>query len=310
MLDKVVFFLFVVRYNSFSEAAKQYGISSSAGSRWIVELEENMGVNLLKRTTRKLTLTQAGQKLYDRFSNLNQEIVEVFDEIQNIGNETKGLIKVASTPLFTRYYLATVIGEFLQQHPQIRFKIIETPFETDCVETVDFAIRAKATYQGYQEKDSLLIKRFLFKEPLITCCSPLYIERFSEPKHPDELSKHNCLYASSLVGGNRWIFEKNDEFTSIKIPQTIEVDNSETLKGVALVGGGIVYLPKSLVDVELTTGRLVQIMQDYTCGDFEIDLYYRPRKQMPTRCVSFKDYLVKRIPEIRKTLKYHNDYFY
>ena len=310
MLDKVIFFLYVVRYGSFSEAAKQYGISSSAGSRWILELEERMGVSLLKRTTRKITLTQAGEKLYDRFSNLHREIDEVFNEIQNIGSETKGLIKIASTPLFIRYYLSTVIGEFLQQYPQIRFKIIETPFESNCVEEVDFSILAKATYQGYQEKDSLLVKRFLFKEPLVACCSPIYIQQFTAPQHPDELAKHNCLYASSLVGGNRWIFEKNDEFTAIEIPQTVEVDNSETLKGVALTGGGIVYLPRSLVEIELNTGRLVHILKDYACGDFEIDLYYRPRKQMPTRCVCFKDYLVKRVPEIRANLKYHNNYFY
>ncbi|GAB6260551.1 LysR family transcriptional regulator [Photobacterium sp. CCB-ST2H9] len=298
MLDKVVFFLHVVRSGSLSEAAKQYGISASAGSRWLTELEESMGVSLLKRTTRKISPTQAGQRLYDRFSLINSQINDVFNEVQNLSNEDKGLIRVASTPLFAKYYLSQIIGEYVQIHPSINFVVIETAFEVDHVHDVDFAVRANATYRGLQDKDSLLVKRSLLREPLIACCSPQYIAHHGEPVLPDELKSHFCLYATTLVGGNKWIFEQNGEYNSVEIAQTVEADDSEILKNIALAGGGIAYLPYSLVSNDLKEGRLQAILKNYVSSQFELNLYFKPRKYMPARCVNFKDYLIGRVQEI------------
>lgn len=308
MLDKIVFFLYVVKCGSFSDAAKQYGISSSAGSRWILELEDKMGVNLLKRSTRKVVPTQAGMCLFERFNSVNQEIDSIFNEIQSLGNENKGVIKIASTPLFINRYLGRIIGEYLQMYPEINFKVIQTAFQVDHIEDVDFAIRAAATYQGYQEKDSLLVRRSILKESLVACCSPKYIEKFSEPKTPEELRRHNCLYTSTLVGGNRWIFEKDGHYTTIEIAQTVEIEDSLMLKTVALEGGGVAYLPINLIRKELETGQLLSILKDYVSSDFEFSLYFRPRKQMPTRCANFKSYLLSRVLEIEEeNRKYFDD---
>ncbi|MDO6705982.1 LysR family transcriptional regulator [Photobacterium sp. 1_MG-2023] len=303
MLDKVVFFLHVVRSGSLSEAAKHYGISASAGSRWLSELEAGMGVSLLKRTTRKITPTQAGQRLYDRFSLINGQINDVFNEVQNLSHEDKGLIRVASTPLFAKYYLSQIIGEYVQIHPSINFVVIETAFEVDHVHDVDFAIRANATYRGFQDKDSLLVKRSLVREPLIACCSPEYIAQYGKPEYPEALKSHFCLYATTLVGGNKWIFEQNGEYNSVEIAQTVEADDSEILKNIALAGGGIAYLPYSLVNQELQSGQLLPVLKDYVSSEFELNLYFKPRKYMPVRCVNFKDYLIGRVQEMDKNNK-------
>ncbi|QUJ69231.1 LysR family transcriptional regulator (plasmid) [Photobacterium sp. GJ3] len=303
MLDKVVFFLHVVRSGSLSEAAKHYGISASAGSRWLSELEAGMGVSLLKRTTRKITPTQAGQRLYDRFSLINGQINDVFNEVQNLSHEDKGLIRVASTPLFAKYYLSQIIGEYVQIHPSINFVVIETAFEVDHVHDVDFAIRANATYRGFQDKDSLLVKRSLVREPLIACCSPEYIDQYGKPEYPEALKTHFCLYATTLVGGNKWIFEQNGEYNSVEIAQTVEADDSEILKNIALAGGGIAYLPYSLVNQELQSGQLLPVLKDYVSSEFELNLYFKPRKYMPVRCVNFKDYLIGRVQEMDKKNK-------
>lgn len=303
MLDKIVYFLHVVRTGSFSDAAKQYGISASAGSRWIIELEDNMGVSLLKRSTRKVVPTQAGERLFDRFCHVNTEIDDILTEIQNLGNDDRGVIRIACTPLFAKKFLSRVVGEYLCEYPYVSFKIVETAYEMDHVGEVDFAIRANATYQGYQEKDSLLVKRSLLRYPLKVCCSPSYIERFSVPHTPEELKKHNCLYASTLVGGNKWVFERDGEFTTIEIAQTVEVEDSEFLKNVALTGAGIAYLPTSLIQHELNEGTLVPILDDYSNSHFEFGLYFRPRKQMPTRCVNFKDFLIRRVTEMAAELE-------
>jgi len=303
MLDKVVFFLHVIRSGSISEAAKINGISASAASRWLNELEEKMGVSLLKRTTRKISPTQAGQRLYDRFSLIHTEIDDVFNEVQNLSSEDKGTIKIASTPLFAKHYLSQIIGEYLQEHPSINFVVIETAFEVDHVHDVDFAIRANATYRGFQDKDSLLVKRSLLREPLTACCSPDYIKQFGEPIVPDDLTQHLCLYATTLVGGNKWIFELDGEYSSVEISQTVEADDSEVLKNIALAHGGIAYLPYSLIGSEIAKGNLVPVLKNYVSSEFELNLYFKPRKYMPARCANFKDYLIKRVVDIEDNKK-------
>ncbi|EDL54959.1 Hypothetical transcription regulator [Vibrio mediterranei AK1] len=298
LLDKIVYFLHVVRTGSFSLAAKQYGISASAGSRWIAELEESVGISLLKRSTRKVVPTQAGLRLYERFSQVNTEIEDIFTEIQNLSNDDRGVIRIASTPLFARDYLGKIVGEYLRYHPHVTFRVMETAFDMDHVNEVDFAVRASAIYDGFQEKDSLLVKRSLLKHPLIVCCSPAYIEKYGEPMTPEDLNRHNCLYASTLVGGNKWVFERDGEMTAVDIAQTVEVEDSQFIKTVAINGGGIGYLPLSLIEEELEQGVLVPILKEYTNSDFEFSLYYRPRRQMPVRCVNFKEYLIRRVREL------------
>ncbi|WP_432452131.1 MULTISPECIES: LysR family transcriptional regulator [unclassified Agarivorans] len=295
MLDKMVYFLHVVRSGSFSAAAQQYGISASAGSRWIIELEDNMGISLLKRSTRKVVPTQAGLCLYDRFSRVNDEIDDIVTEIQNLGNDDRGIIRIACTPLFAKEFLSRIVGEYLQQHPYVSFRIVETAFDMDHIDQIDFAIRASAVYQGFQEKDSLLVKRSLLSYPLIACCAPSYIEQYSRPEQPEDLKKHNCLYASTLIGGNKWVFERDGEFTTVHITQTVEVEDSQFIKTVAINGGGIGYLPTALVKDELDQGILVPVLEDYINSQFEFSLYFRPRKQMPVRCVNFKDFLIQRV---------------
>ncbi|MGF1876897.1 LysR family transcriptional regulator [Photobacterium frigidiphilum] len=298
MLNKVVFFLHVVRSGSLSEAAKQYGISASAGSRWLNELEEKMGVGLVKRTTRKISPTQAGLHLFEQFSTINNQINDVFNEVQNLSNEDKGTIKIASTPLFAKHFLSQIIGEYVHENPFINFVVIETAFDVDHVHDVDFAIRANATYRGFQNKDSLLVKRTLLREPLTVCCSPSYIKKYGEPIYPHDLTKHLCLYATTLVGGNKWFFEQDGEYNTVEISQTVEADDSEILKNIALAGGGIAYLPYSLIQRSVAQGKLVPILNNYISSEFELSLYFKPRKHMPARCANFKDFLIQRVEEI------------
>jgi len=302
MLDKTAFFVEVVRTESISEGARIYGISPSAGSRWIKELEEELGVSLLMRSTRTISPTDAGKLLYERFSHIHHEAKDVFTEIQNLEHDIGGVIKIAATPLFSQKFLSRIVGEYLVAHPKVSFKIIETAFEVDHMQDVDFSIKAHATYRGHLDKDSLLVKRVLLKYPLVACCSPSYILQHEEPMTPNELKFHNCLYTSTLVGGNRWQFEKSGEFTTVEIAQTIEIENSEFVKTVALQGCGVAYLPKQLVKEELKSGQLISILNDYVKSEFEFSLYYKRRKQMPARCLDFKNYLIQRTKELKKEM--------
>ncbi len=208
ILDKIVFFCAVIRCGSFKEACLQQGISTAAGSRWVKELEEAMSVELVKRSTRQIAATQAGQMLFERFSPLLPELRSLCEEVQNFAEEQRGEIKLSSTPLFARQYLTKIVAEYIEMHPQVNFKIFIEAGSFDPL-NIDFTFRASASYQGEQEEDSLLIRRKLLSEPLYLCASPHYLITHGIPKTPDELSQHRCLYAQTLVGENKWCFQRN-----------------------------------------------------------------------------------------------------
>ncbi len=165
ILDKIVFFCAVIRFGSFREASIQQGISPAAGSRWVKELEEAMSVELIKRSTRQLIATQAGQLLYERFSPLLRDIHSLCEEVQNLAEEQRGEIKLSSTPLFARQYLTKIVAEYIEMHPQVNFKIFIEAGEFDPL-SIDFAFRASASYDGEPEKASVLVRKRLAMAPI------------------------------------------------------------------------------------------------------------------------------------------------
>ncbi|WP_375752461.1 LysR family transcriptional regulator [Vibrio sp. HN007] len=294
ILDKMLFYCTVIKEGSFREASIKQGISPAAGSRWVKELEEILSVELIKRSTRQLVPTQAGKLLYERFSPLISDIDTLCEEVQNLAEEQQGEIRLSSTPLFARQYLTKIVADYMKLHPKVNFKIFIEAGEFDPL-NIDFAFRAEATFEGGKPEDSLLIRKRMLSEPLYLCASPHYLSEAGTPDTPEALSEHRCLYASTLLGGSRWCFYQNNEPTIVTIKESIECDNSEMLKDLALQSAGIAYLPQSLVEAELTNKELIHVMPDYQCATFDIYAYYRPRSPMPERCSRFKEFLFDRI---------------
>lgn len=304
-LDKIVFFCSVIQHGSFREAAEAWGISAAAASRWIKELEGLMAVELIKRSTRQLVPTDAGEMLYRRFSSLLPEIDTICSEVGSMADEQRGVITISSTPLYAAYYLREIIAEYMEMHPQVNFRLFIEAGETDALH-VDFIIRAKATNRETEEKDSLLIRRLLLSEPLYACASPQYLARCGVPEEPEALREHRCLYASSLVGGNRWYFRLNGINRAVTISDALECDNSEILRDMAIRGAGIAYLPHSVIKAGLDAGELQVLLTDFVASQFDINLYFRPRHPMPARCQAFKEYMLRRTEEILSQQEIHH----
>lgn len=296
-LDKIAFFCSVIQNRSFRVAAEEWGISAAAASRWVKELETLMAVELVKRSTRQLVATDAGEMLYQRFSALLPEIDTICSEVEIMADEQRGVITISSTPLFASYYLREIIAEYMEMHPQVNFRLFIEAGDVDPLH-IDFLIRAKATNRETEEKDSLLIRRPLLSEPLYACAAPSYLARCGIPKEPEELSDHRCLYASSLVGGNRWYFCSDGINRAVTISDAFECDNSEILRDMAIRGAGVAYLPHSVIREALIDGQLQVLLTDFVASRFDINLYFRPRHPMPARCQAFKEYLLKRTQEI------------
>ena len=172
-------------------------------------------------------------------------------------------------------------------------------FDVDMVEDVDFFVRANATYDGFQEKDSLLIRRSLQRYPLVACCSPQYAERYWHTANPLKSCPSTTACLPILWwGGTNGCLSIKANIRRLKSRGRLKWTDSEIIKSIALTGGGIAYLPLMMLRDELADGKLISILGDYLNAEFELNLYYRQRKQMPLLCTNFKDYMIKRTREI------------
>lgn len=291
MLDKIEYFCSVVRLGSVGRASSEHRISVSAGSRWISELESQLGMTLLHRTTRKVVASEAGMSLYEKFSPILTSAESAIEEIRGKEEELCGQIRISSTPLFARNVLPHLISAYLRTHPGTRFKVVINPFQADVVDEYDFSVRAIANHIGKSGMPSGDTRLRLYSEPLVVIATQHYLATRAEVNTPDNLAHHNCLFASSLVGGDRWEFRRGDKHDFFKIPDTVQCDDSEVLRTMVLNHAGIACLPRQLVQTDIEKGHLVELLPDYIASTFDICLYYRKYEFMPKRVMHFKEYL-------------------
>lgn len=297
MIDKMAFFLKVVRCQSFNGAAREQGISSGAASRWIYELEKELGVTLLKRSTRKIVPSEAGLLLYKRFESIYDEINDLTSDVQDLAHGYRGHMKIASTPMFANLFLKNILGKFMRDNPGLQVTLILTPFDVDLME-YDFAIRAEAWQEGLKARDVMLVRRLLWRDRLCVCATPKYVAAFGAPTIPEDLKSHRCLFSRSLVtGGNHWVFTQGDDITSIKLLNTLECDSAELLHRFVLDDIGIAYLPESLVANDIIQGALSRLLVPYTTAYFDFNLYWQPNRHQSHRNKQFHDILLSEIKD-------------
>ncbi|PSW16235.1 LysR family transcriptional regulator [Photobacterium rosenbergii] len=293
MLDKMAFFVYVIRTGSISAAARKFNISVSAGSRWLQDLEQSFGITLCRRTNRLLTATPAGQKLVDEFSPLVDNAEQLCRSLQDFQEQDKGHINIVCTPVYANNFLMDKISNYLISHPNVTFNLNVTPWALDHAAEADLVISANACYQGYQEKDLHLVRREIMQSPFVAVASAEYLERNPAPELPTELSKHQCLFATTLTGSNDWIFERNGETQMIKVPKSLEVNDSDLLLQSAIKGAGIAYLPAFIVDKPLSEKQLIPVLEDYETSIWSLNLYYHPPTKASAVASHFKSYLLE-----------------
>lgn len=292
MLDKMAFFVSVIRTGSISAAARQFNISVSAGSRWLQDLEQHFGTTLCYRSNRLLEATQAGQTLYEEFSPIVDSAERVSHKLADFQDVEKGNISIACTPVYANHFLMTKIADYTTKNPQVTFNLNVTPWALDHAGTSDLMISANASFQGYREKDLMLVKRELLQSPFVVVAAPDYIKRCGCPEHPDDLWRHHCLVATTLTGSNEWIFGYGMENLIIKVPKSIEVNDSDLLLSGAVKGIGIAYLPEFVVASAIESGQLVMVLEAYQTSIWSLNLYYPAPSSASAAATKFKDYLL------------------
>jgi DNA-binding transcriptional LysR family regulator len=283
----------VVEAGSFNAAGKRLGVAKSRVSRRISQLENRLGSRLLHRTTRRLTLTEAGRNFYQRAVQILAELDEAEQSVAAENTELRGAIKLAAPLTFGLRHLSGAITDFLDTHPAIELNLDLNDRNINLIEEgFDLAVRIG------ELQDSTLVVRRLGISRAITCASRAYLERYGEPAQPNDLHRHIGLQYSNLGYRQHWQYETPKGETVFAQPQIrIRANNGEALACAAIAGLGITTGPTFILGSYLREGSLVSILRDYRRPVVGIYALYPPGRMLPRRIRVFSDFLAERFGE-------------
>lgn len=281
-------FTAVVEAGSFVGAAETLGLSTAAVSRQLAALEARLGVRLLHRTTRRLSLTGEGEVFLDRARKLIEELSEAEAEITEHSAQAIGRLRVNAPVSFGVQHLASLWGDFLEQHPRLQLDVTLSDRTVDLVEEgYDLAIRIGRL------PDSVLIGRQLSTTRMVLCASPEYIEHQGAPRKPAELAEHVIWSYSYFSLGDEWRFTGPEGEVSVHLRPVLHSNNGDTCRMGALQHRCIVLQPSFLVGADIRAGRLVELLPDYRAGELGIHALFPSREHVAPKVRMMIDYLVE-----------------
>ncbi len=266
-------FAAVVEAGSFVGAADVLGHSKAAVSRYINELESRLGVRLLHRTTRRLSLTPEGEVFLRRCRDLLADLDDAEAEITSKSDTARGLLRINVPVTFGIRCLAPLWGTFRDRHPEVRLDITLVDRLVDLVEEgYDLAIRI-----GKLSSSSLVARR-LAATRLLVCASPDYLAEHGTPAHPSELADHAVIGYSYWSAGDEWTLEGPDGTVTVRTRASIYTNNGDTCLAAALAGQGIILQPDFVVGEDIESGALVELCPEYTAGELGVYAVYPSRR--------------------------------
>lgn len=276
----------VVDAGSFVKAADALEMSKAAVSRYVVDMETRLGVRLLHRTTRRLSLTDEGLLFYSRSKELLAELQEAEDEITSRSEAASGLLRINAPFTFGIIHLAPLWGAFRAQHPKVKLDITLADRVVDLVEEgYDVAIRI-ATLES-----STLVSKRLATTRIVLCASPSYLELHGTPKHPGELAHHAVISYSYFSTKDEWRFVGPQGPVSVKTNPCIHTNSGDTCRSAALAHQGVILQPTFLVGKDLSEGTLVELMPEYRSIDLGIYAVYPTRKHVSAKVCALIEFL-------------------
>ena len=280
----------VVEAGSFARAADRLDLSVSAVSRHVSDLEAHLGVRLLNRTTRRLSLTETGQTFYERCVQLLADLDEAEEAVTASAVVPRGTLRMTASISFGAGYLAPAIAEFQRRHPQLRFDIELSDRVVDLVdERIDLAIRIGDI--GSQA----LIGRRIGTTQMVCCASPAYLARHGAPHTPADLAHHACLTYEYSSDGNVWRFkDAAGGQHDVKVTGLANSNNGAMLAALAVEGVGVTLEPDFIIAADVRAGRLVRLLRDHVPPTISINATYPSRRHLSAKVRAFIDFLVLR----------------
>lgn len=287
-------FAAVVDAGSFVRAAEALALSKTAVSRLVAELEARLGVRLLHRTTRRLSLTAEGERFHARCRELLAGVDEAEAEVSAGALEAVGPLRLNVPVSFGLLHLAPLWPAFLQLHPRVTLDVTLSDRIVDLVdEGYDLAVRIARL------PASTLVSRQLSSTRLVLCASPGYLARHGRPEHPEEIGRHAVIAYSLMASGDTWFFDGPQGPVSVKVNPSMRSNSGDTCCAAALQDQGLVLQPDFIVGEMLREGRLVEVLPAYRSLELGIYAVYASRRQVPAKVRVLIDFLVEAFRQAR-----------
>ncbi|GAB2850977.1 LysR family transcriptional regulator [Pseudoduganella ginsengisoli] len=288
-------FIGVVRAGSFSQAALEAGLSPQAVSKAVRQLEDHLGVRLFHRTTRSLTLTEEGERLFELANPGMRLLDEAIDTVQNSRRDMDGVIRIAAPTSFGQHVVVPLIRDFQERYPGVRFDLVLEDQFTDLVES-----RIDVGFRGRNPPERNLVSRRVGDLWLVVCASPSYIEKYGAPDSIDALRSHRCTGFRQPNTGRMipWEFRVDGATVYCDIQSVASFNTAEAEVAAVLAGMAVGQLGWYMVRDDIQAGRLRHLLPHTTAPYGGIYMYYQQRTQMPQRVREFIDYAVERAPAL------------
>ena len=293
-LSSIRAFVKVVEAASFSEAGRRLRLSRSAVSKYVAELEADLGVQLLSRTTRRVTPTENGQAYFERALAILADLDAADHAVAQLQATPRGLLRINAPMSFGTMQLGPAVAGFMKQYPELQIQLTLSDEQVDPVqEGLDVTLRIA------ELESSSLIARKIMPIERVVCASPGYLKRHGTPKHPSDLRDHDCLTYGYLSTGNQWKLTGKDGDHWIAPRWTLCANNAEVLRDAAAAGRGIAMLPDFIAAVALKNGALRTCLADYKSPPLALYAIYPPTRHLAIKVRLFIDYLVETFGDSR-----------
>jgi len=280
-------FVAVVESGGFSAAARGAGRSKALMSKYVAELEEELGARLLNRNTRQLSLTEAGEAAYEESQEVLRRMTALREAIEATATTPRGRLRISMPRTFGDGDLSRGVMQFLTLYPDIRMELsLEDRFVDLVTEGFDAAVRVSAL------ADSSLIARKLAEFRVVVCATPELIAAHGRPEHPSELAGLPCVIDTNVRFRANWPFSEAGARFSVPVTGRVEASSPYAIAAAARVGLGFCRVPRMVVAEDLASGRLVEILGDYEPTELGIFIVYAHRDRMPAKLRVFIDHLV------------------
>ncbi|OQW79933.1 MAG: LysR family transcriptional regulator [Proteobacteria bacterium ST_bin11] len=278
----------IVELGTFSAVAKELKLSTMMISKYIVQLEASLGVVLLHRTTRSLSLTSAGEAYYNRSKQLLEDLADLEASTAQLGERVKGTIKISAPIDFGGMYMVPAIEAYIRRYPEVKISMsLDNKPPNLRVGSIDISLLVTDTL------DPGVVARKIAETELCTYASPDYLAEKGWPQSIGELSDHQCLHYVDTPHGEFWLFDVDGELKKIKSDWVLASNNGRALCQAAALGMGIVQAPRLSVAPYLKSGELVEILSQYRRPAIAIYATYLQRRFYPAKLTTFIDFLLE-----------------
>lgn len=294
-LNQLALFVQVVQSGSFAQAARRLSMPPTTVSRQVAQLEDALQTRLLQRTTRKLSLTDAGRSLYDRSAGQIDALYETTDQLASGHEVPQGRVRVAASASFFDYFPMAWVTEFLARYPGVRVEFVLSDNMADFVgEGIDVAFRGSA-----ELPDSSLVARKVATASMVLVASPAYLATRDTPQTIEDLNRHDCIRAVHASGLVPWRLIGPDGPTQISVTGRFSANTGQVQKAAAIQGLGICLLPLIAVEECLRRGELVEVLKGVAINVGNLYAVYPSRRHVPRAVTALVDTMIQHLAELK-----------